>query len=137
MGCKGLHCDGCRHGGGAGAVIALLIIVALGLRKAWPHVVSAAEIAGWTIAAACGTAVVITCGVLTARALRTRARRRAASYRRSPVVIDGMQLYAPPLPHDQRPAIGAPRRAASWPPPGWQVDARPWIGGDGDEHRPR
>ena len=40
MRCNGLHCEGCGHGGGAaGAVIALLVIIALALRKAWPAIV--------------------------------------------------------------------------------------------------
>ncbi len=56
-GCKGLHCDGCGGGGGVGAVIALLVIIALALRAAWPTIVSAVEIAAWTVAGVTGTAV--------------------------------------------------------------------------------
>ena len=74
MSCKGLHCAGCGNGGGgaAGAVIALLVIIALALRKSWPAIVSAVEIAAWTVAGVTGAAIVITVGVLTVRAVRRR-----------------------------------------------------------------
>ncbi len=140
MNCKGIHCQGCGHGGGAaggaGAVIALVVIVALALRKAWPAIVSAVEITAWTVAGITGAAIVITVGVLTVRALRRRAIRRAAAGRRSPVVIEGTQLY-PPLPPAGRPALGAPRPAGgrAWLLPGWRDEIRPRIGGDNDEHR--
>jgi hypothetical protein len=78
MGCKGLHCDGCRGGGGAGAVIALLVIIAVGLRAAWPQIVRAVEIVAWTVAGTAGAVIVITGAVLTVRgARRVRARRGA------------------------------------------------------------
>src|SRR5216683_224804 len=84
MGCKGLHCDGCGHGGGgAAAVIALLVIIAVALRKAWPQIVHAVDIAAWTVAGITGAAILITGGVLTARAVRgSRARHaiRQATY---------------------------------------------------------
>ena len=72
MKCNGLHCEGCGHGGGgaAGAVIALLVIIALALRKAWPAIVSAVEIAAWTVAGVTGAAIVITGMVLTVRGVR-------------------------------------------------------------------
>jgi hypothetical protein len=135
MKCNGLHCPGCGHGGGAaGAVIALVVIVALALRKAWPAIVSAAEITAWTVAGLTGAAIAVTGGVLTVRVLR----RRAAAERRSPVVIEGTRLY-PPLPPAGRPALGPPRPLAgrAWPLPGWWEEIRPQIGGEGDEHRPR
>src|SRR5260370_26882317 len=135
MNCKGLHCDDCGQGGGgaAGAVIVLLVILAVALRKAWPAIVSAVEIAAWTVAGLAGTAIAVTGGALTVRALRRRARRRAAAGRRAPLVVDVMQLY-PPLPPAGRPALEPPRsrRAGSWPLPGWWEEIRPRTGGDGD-----
>jgi hypothetical protein len=150
MGCKGLHCEGCSHGGGsaAGAVIALLVIIALALRKAWPEIVSAVEIAAWTVAGVTGAAIVITAGVLTVRALRRRRARRALIYRPGQpfvVVVDEVQsLFTQPLPPSGRPASGQiePPSAQSprWPVTGWWHDGehlRPRTGGDGDERRPR
>ena len=135
MNCKGMHCQGCGHGGGAaggaGAVIALLVIIALALRKAWPAIVSAVEITAWTVAGLAGAAIVIT-GVL----LTVRAARRAAAGRRAPVVIEGTRLY-PPLPPAARPALGPPRPAGgrAWPRPGTWDEIRTRTGGDSDEHR--
>jgi hypothetical protein len=136
MNCKGIHCQGCGHGsgaaGGAGAVIALVVIVALALRKAWPAIVTAVEIAAWTVAGTCGAAIVTTGGVLIVRA----ARRRAAAARRSPVVIESRRLY-PPLPPAGRPVLGPPRSpaAAPWPLPGWPDQTGQRTGGESDEHR--
>jgi hypothetical protein len=137
MNCNGIHCPGCGHGGGAAgggmaAVIALVVIVALALRKAWPAIVTAVEITAWTVAGICGAAVVITAGVLIVRA----ARRRAATARRSPVVIQGTRLY-PPLPPAARPGLEPPRSRAAgpWPLPGRWEEIGPRTGGDGDEHR--
>ena len=136
MNCKGMHCQGCGHGGGAaggaGAVIALLVIIALALRKAWPAIISAVEITAWTVAGLAGAAIVITSGALAVRA----ARRRAAAGRRAPVVIEGTRLY-PPLPPAALPALGPPRPAGgrAWPLPGTRDEIRARIGGDGDEHR--
>jgi hypothetical protein len=131
MNCKGIHCQGCGHGGGAaggaGAVIALVVIVALALRKAWPAVISAVEITAWTVAGLAGAVLVTTGGVLAVRAARRRARRAAAAGR-SPVVIEGTRLR-PPLPPGGRAALGPPRGA------GWRYEIRPPTGGDGDEHR--
>src|SRR5260370_20396518 len=74
MNCKGMHCQGCGPGGGAaggaGAVIALVVIVVLALRKAWPAIVSAVEIAAWTVAGLAGTAIAVTGAVLTLPVLR-------------------------------------------------------------------
>ena len=109
MRCNGLHCEGCGHGGGAaGAVIALLVIIALALRKAWPAIVSAVEIAAWTVAGVTGAAIVITAGVLTTRAVRRRRARRALVYRHGQpfvVVVDEAQTW---FAH-QVPAAGAAR----------------------------
>jgi hypothetical protein len=139
MNCKGIHCQGCGHGGGAaggaGAVIALVVIVALALRKAWPAIVSAVEVTAWAVAGITGTAIVITGGVLTVRVLRRRARRAAAGHP-APVVIEGTRLYSP-LPPAGRPALGPPGPAGgrAWPLPGWPDEIRTWTGGDGDEYR--
>jgi hypothetical protein len=149
MRCNGLHCEGCGHGGGAaGAVIALLVIIALALRKSWPAIVSAVEIAAWTVAGVTGAAIVITAGVLTTRAVRRRRARRALVYRHGQpfvVFVDEAQTwFAQQVPAAGRPASGeieppftpSPR----WPVTGWRPDGRelrPRIGGDGDERRPR
>lgn len=149
MRCNGLHCEGCGHGGGAaGAVIALLVIIALALRKTWPAIVSAVEIAAWTVAGVSGAAVVITAGVLTAKAVRRRRARRALVYRPGQpfvVVADETQTwFAHQVPAAGRPASGeieppftpSPR----WPVTGWRPDGRelrPRTGGDSDERRPR
>ena len=153
MRCNGLHCEGCGHGGGAaGAVIALLVIIALALRKAWPAIVSAVEIAAWTVAGVTGAAIVITGGVLAVRAVRRRRARRMLVYQPGAVVwvVDEVQQMTRPLPAGERPVFGKtmpagtglgrpafgeierPRPQPSrWPLPGWS------IGGDGDESRPR
>ena len=147
MRCHGLHCEGCGHGGGAaGAVIALLVIIALALRKAWPAIVSAVEIAAWTVAGLSGAALVVTAGVLTTKALRRRSARRALVYRPGQpfvVVLDEAQAwFAHQVPAAGRPGhgeIGPPSDAPRWPVTGWRPggELRPRIGGDGDERRPR
>ena len=144
MGCKGLHCDGCNHGSGgpAAAVIALLVIIALGLRAAWPKVVHTVEIAAWTVAGATGAAIVITGTVLTVRAVRrVRARRalRQATYHVAPVIPAVRLTDRSAIDRPEWPALGQPprRQPGAWPLPRRWEEERPWIGGDGDEHRPR
>ena len=144
MGCKGLHCDGCGHGGGpAAAVIALLVIVAVAARKLWPDIVHGLEITAWTVAAVTGTAILITGTVLTVRTVRrVRARRalRQAAYRAAPVIPATRLIEHPTIePPAGRPALGQPaqHRPGAWPLPGRREDIRPWISGDGDEYRPR
>jgi len=136
MSCKGLHCDGCGHGGGpAAAVVALVVIVALALRKAWPAIVSALEIAAWTVAAVTGTAIAITCTALAVRAVRKHRARRAVAYRPRPV-IPVIYLNGQPIdPAAGRPAIGQPRRSqiGPWPIHGrWEQIGR-YPGRDGDD----
>jgi hypothetical protein len=123
MGCKGLHCDGCGHGGGpAAAVIALVVIVALALHKAWPAIVAALEIAAWTLVSVCGAALVITVTVLAVRMAR-RHRARRALYQPGPVV-PAIRLVAEHVETPaQRPAIT--RRPAVWPLPGRWEEIRP------------
>jgi hypothetical protein len=110
MGCKGLHCDGCHHGSPAGpaaAVLALLVIVAVGARAAWPKVVNAVEIAAWTVTGVTGAAIVLTGTVLTVRGVRRVRARRAApqvTYHIAPVI--------PAARRTEPPAIGRPERPA-------------------------
>lgn len=129
MGCKGLHCEGCGHGGGpAAAVVALVVIVALALHKAWPTIVSALEIAAWTLVSVCGAAVAITMTVLAVRMTRRHRARRAVLYRRGPVV-PAVRLVAEHIQSPaQRPAIA--RRQAVWPLAGWWEEIGPQAGGD-------
>jgi hypothetical protein len=138
-----LHCEGCGRGGGAaGAVIALLVIIALALRRSWPAIVSAVEIAAWTVTGLTGAAIVITCGVFITKAVRRRRARRALVYRPSQpfvVVADEAQTWlARQFPAARRPASGEiepPPDAPGWPVTSWHPgeELRPRIGGDGDE----
>jgi len=148
MGCKGLHCDGCNHGSGgpAAAVITLLIIIALGVRAAWPAIVSAVEIAAWTVAGVSGAALVITAGVLTTRAVHRRRARRALAYRPAQpfvvVIYEAQAWFAGQFQAAGRPAPGEiepPPDAPRWPVTGWRPggELRPRIGGDRDDRRPR
>ena len=143
MGCKGLHCEGCGHGGGpAAAVIALLVIVAVAARKVWPDIVHGLEITAWTVAAVTGAAILITGTVLTVRtARRVRARRALRQATCRATVIPAARLTGRPAIEAPagRPALSQPpqHRPGAWPLPGRWEDIRPWIGGDGDEHRPR
>jgi hypothetical protein len=112
MGCRGLHCDGCRQGGGPaggmGAVLVLLVIIALAARSVWPQIVSAVEIAGWTVAGVSATAIAVTGGVLTRRAVRAHRARRAAVLAGRPVIT-----ITPPRGHlgPARPGIEPPPAA--------------------------
>jgi len=148
MRCNGLHCEGCGHGGGAvGAVIAFLVIIALALRKTWPAIVSVVETAAWTVAGLSGAALIVTCGALTARAVRRRRARRALTYRPGQpfmlVVDEAQSVSARHLPSVGRPAPGEiepPLDAPRWPVTGWHRDSeelRPQMGGDRDERRPQ
>ena len=84
MNCKGMHCEGCGHerrrgrrgrrhrpGGDHRA----------GAAEAWPAIISAVEIAAWTVAGITGAVIVATGGVLATRAVRGRARRAAGAAR--------------------------------------------------------
>ncbi len=136
---KGLHCEGCGHRGGpAGAVIALLVMVALALRKAWPQIVAALEITAWTVAAVTGAALTATCGVLILRAVRRR-RAHAVVYRPGPVIPAARLAEHPIEPPIGRPAIGGPQRhrPGAWPLPGWREQIGPQTRGDGDDRRSR
>ncbi len=139
MNCKGIHCDGCGHGGGAaGAVIALVVIIALALRKSWPAIVSAIEITAWTVTGIAGAVLLITGTVITTRAVR-RHRARRASWRAPVITITGATRASGavrPMPPAGRPAIGSPRFGGrARPVPGWWEEIRPRIGGDGDDQR--
>ncbi len=121
MGCGGMHCDGCGHGGGAGpagAVVVLLLFIAVGLRKVWPELVSALEIIGWTLAGIAGAVIVVTGTVVTVRVARARRSRRPGQqitlrlYRPSGKritpgrTVPGTVLGARPGKSGGRPAIG-------------------------------
>jgi protein-S-isoprenylcysteine O-methyltransferase Ste14 len=110
MRCDGLHCDGCRHGGGpagvGAAVVVLAVFIAVGLHKFWAPIVSALEIAAWTLVSIAGTAAVVTGTVITTKAVRARRARRevtAGEYRPGYRIIPGAVL-------DDRAALGQPRR---------------------------
>jgi hypothetical protein len=140
MSCKGLHCDGCGGGGGAAAVIALVAIIALALRKAWPEIVSAVQIAAWTVAGVTGAVILLTGGVLTARVVRgCRARRavRQATYRAT--VIPRLTERPAVGPPAGRPALSQPPRyrPGTWPLAGSWDGTRPRVRGDSDEHHSR
>ena len=156
MGCKGLHCDGCNHGSPAGpaaAVLALLVIVAVGAREAWPKVVHVVEIAAWTVAGVTGAAIVITGTVLTVRVVRRVRARRAApqvTYHIAPRIPAARRTGPPPSSSPGGPRGCTARGAArtGLPSTGAQVTpaARPCrckrvrdgrTGGGTDEHRPR
>ena len=132
-----------RRGGAAGAVIALLVIIAVGLRKAWPEIVHLAEVDRMRrVAGVCGTVIVVTGGVLTVRVTRRRRARRAVwqvPYRAT--VIPSARLTGRPGIGRAagRPALSQPprRRPGASPLPGWWEEIPPRIGEDSDEHRPR
>ena len=138
-GCKGLHCEGCGHRGGpAGAVIVLVVMVALALRKAWPQIVAALEITAWTVAAVTGAAITITCTVLIVRAVRRRRARRVVVYRPGAVIPAARLVGRPVESPGGRPAIGGPQhRPGAWLLPGWREETGPHSWGDGDDRRSR
>lgn len=134
-----------RHGGDNGsgevaAVAVLLIIVAVGARAAWPHIVHVIEDIFWaTVWAVAGTAGAVIAFKTGRVAYRARARRAAqqATYRAT--VIPAERLPEPPAitKPTEPPALGqAPRhKAGDWPLPGWWQEIRPRIGGDDDDTR--
>ena len=136
-GCKGLHCEGCGHRGGpAGAVIVLLVMVALALRKAWPQIVAALEITAWTVAAVTGATLTATCGVLILRAVRRRRARRTSVYRPGAVIPAARLVGRPVESPGGRPAISGPQhRPGAWLLPGWWEETGPHSWGDGDDRR--
>jgi hypothetical protein len=156
MGCKGLHCDGCHHGSPAGpaaAVLALLVIVAVAARGAWPKVVHAVEIAAWTMSGVTGAAIVITGTVLTVRGVRRARARRAArqvTYHIAPVIPAARRTEPPAIDRAERPAwLYGSGCCQNWTPEHGcsSHTGRPAMsckrvrsgqtGGGSDEHRPR
>jgi hypothetical protein len=120
MGCRGLHCDGCRPNGGgpAAAVVLLLVIGAVALRSVWPELVRVLEIAGWTAAAISGTVLAAAGGVGTVRAVRAVRARRARRQHIAP------GRAGRPLPAGRR-AGAQPVEPPPWRPvPGWVVIER-------------
>ena len=136
-GCKGLHCEGCGHRGGpAGAVIVLVVMVALALRKVRPQIVSALEITAWTVAAVTGAAITGTCTVLIVRVVRRRRARRPVVYRPGAVIPAARLVGRPVESPGGRPAIGGPQhRPGAWPLPGGREETGPHFWGDGDDRR--
>lgn len=110
MRCDGLHCDGCRHGGGpagaGAAVVVLLLFIAVGLRKAGPQIVSVLEIIGWTLAGIAGAVIVVTGAVLTVRVTRAARARRGGQQVTSGLYRPGYRIV--PGKAAGRPAIGRP-----------------------------
>jgi hypothetical protein len=122
--CKGLHCPGCRHGGGgAGAVlfVALILIAAVFARpvkhaasSALHVVVEVAEIAALVVVSAVGLAVV--CGLVVA-GIRIRRRVLARPSRTVSIERPSTQDSGPELCPSNVRAIrpAAPPVAPPWP----------------------
>jgi hypothetical protein len=119
--CPGLHCDGCGHGGGPpGLAVALLIVVVIAAGTAaghavWHGIVTALEIAGYTLASVAGLAAL---GCLSYGGYRVyrwhAARRPIAPARVVSVQIDSPRAGVPGWP--VRGALEAsPVRPAGWP----------------------
>jgi hypothetical protein len=133
-GCKGLHCDGCRHGGGLAGAGALALLIAVLVfaahRRAIGHafsdfvhiVVEVLTIGALTVA---GAAVTVGSVWVISRqhARRIAARQQAAVTPLRAWVIDD------PSVRTGRPAIDAPELRTVRPYlralPGWQHDTRP------------
>lgn len=120
MKCPGLHCDGCRDGGGPAAVAVLVVLAVLGaaIYHVRRGIETAIEITGLTLLSLAGL-VLLTGGVcatvrIRARVLEARARRTI------PARAQVIQLGEPPIVTGH--AIEAPRqRTDRWPLAGdWQ-----------------
>jgi len=139
-----------RHGhdgGGWGAAVALILLIAFAIGGAAHKQVTAAahtamtiiEIAAWTLAAVVtvGAAAALTwAGFKVRAAVRSRARRTASVITLNPGACTAsttrrFQMDAT----DARPALDPPRRIpGAWPLPGQWREVRPQNGGD-DERR--
>jgi flagellar basal body-associated protein FliL len=138
-----------RHGddGGSGWVIALVVIIVLAAaggaaRKALTttaHVIATAvEVITWTLAAVVILAAAAGVGYAAWRirgAVRSARDRRAVTATVIRVTPERPGTAHLP-PDDDRPAIGAPREARSWPLPGWWEEVRPQVGGDDEGSAP-
>lgn len=118
--CKGLHCDGCRHGAGAGAGIGALVLL-LGVLLLAAHHRAIAHAASDTVHVVADVlavaAVALAAGSVWAVRARQRARRRAATPLTAWVVR--------PCGAPERPAIEATGRPELRVLPGWQHDTAP------------
>jgi hypothetical protein len=141
-----------RHGhdgGGWGAAVALILLIAFAIGGAAHKQVTAAahtvmtimEIAAWTLAAL----VMLTAAAgLTWAGLKVRAAVRARARRAAPVITLNPGHYSRDAAHrlrpgatDDRPALDPPRRIpGSWPLPGQRSEVRPQNGADDDRRDP-
>jgi hypothetical protein len=137
--CKGLHCEGCGDGGPGGALAAIAVVLVLAsiivaaVRAAWHDIVTAAEIAAYTVVSIAGVAALTGAGWCAIRirrhVLQARARRISPQVRA--VITDvkaGRPVVIPERP--ARPAIDAPPARPAWPLPGQWEQIRPRIGRD-------
>jgi hypothetical protein len=103
-------------------VVVLALFIAVGLHKFWAPIVSALEIAAWTLVSVAGTTAVVTVTVLTTPAVRARRARRqpapvtAGEYRPGYRIVPGAVIHdhaalAEPHPHS-RPWRTRPRQQA-------------------------
>jgi hypothetical protein len=131
MGCKGLHCDGCHHGGprfaaGFGALVILgAVLVYAAHRRVIDHAASiTADVMLLVLTVAASTSVAAALTVAVVRVHRVITRRRHER-----------QMLAPPrvrvLPTGtagaQPPAIGQARSRPVWPLAGWAPRTRAQI----------
>jgi len=110
MGCHGLHCDGCRHGGGpAGAAVVLLVFIAVAVRAEWHAIAAAAEVIAWCLLGSAAAAGAVTAAMLTGRVIRRGHRDRAGQRPATVLLPPGRYHVIPPGDHARRAAIEAPR----------------------------
>lgn len=135
--CKGLHCDGCRHGAGAGAGIGALVLL-LGVLLLAAHHRAIAHAASDTVhvvadvlavAAVTAAAVALAAGSVWA----VRARQRARSRATAPLTAWVVRPCAAP----ERPAIESTGRPELRVLPGWQHDFTPAVRGALSNRRAR
>ena len=111
MKCPGLHCDGCRDGGGGAlvAVVVVLAIIGAVIHAIWHAIVEAVEVVALVLVSAAGLAV-LAGGVYAA--VRIRARVLEARARRTiPAPARVVRLGVEP----DRQAVDAPRPRPAWP----------------------
>jgi hypothetical protein len=109
MGCHGLHCDGCRHGGGpAGAVVVLLVVIAVAVRAEWHAIAAAVEVIAWCLLGSAAVAGAVTAAVIVRRARRAH-RDRMGQQAATVLLPPGRYHVIPPGDHARRAAIEAPR----------------------------
>ena len=139
-GCKGLHCDGCRHGTGAG-IGALVLLIGVLLfaahRRAIGHAFSTfvhIVVEVLTIGAVTAAGAAVTAGGVWV--IRRRHARRLAARPQAAVTPLRAWVIDDPAVRTGRPAIDAPEVRTVRPRhrphlralPGWQHDTRPPAG---------